>query len=155
MAVPHGRSTSSSNVLRTVLAFALVAVLSALAVLHVYWSVAHSVASSATIPEVEGRPAFRPSRLGTFAVAIALFAAAALVAIAGQLAPAWLQVPFARLLTVTLGLVFLARAIGDFRLVGFFKKVRGTTFARLDTLLYAPLCALVGVAAILVAALDV
>ena len=31
--------------------------------------------------------------------------------------------------------VFLARAVGDFRYVGFFKRVRGTRFARLDTIL--------------------
>lgn len=34
----------------------------------------------------------------------------------------------------------LARAVGDFRLVGFFKKVKGSEFALMDTLLYSPLC---------------
>ena len=43
------------------------------------------------------------------------------------------------------------RAIGDFRYVGFFNRVRDTGFARLDTLAYSPLCAglavLIGIAA--------
>jgi hypothetical protein len=39
-----------------------------------------------------------------------------------------------------LAFAFFARAIGEFRLVGFFKKIRGTTFARRDTLYYSPLC---------------
>jgi len=47
--------------------------------------------------------------------------------------------------------VFALRAIGDFRHVGFFKRVRGCRFARLDTLAYSPLCTalalLIGIAA--------
>jgi hypothetical protein len=47
--------------------------------------------------------------------------------------------------------VFALRAIGDFRYIGFFKRIRDTRFARLDTLAYSPLCAvlavLIGIAA--------
>ena len=41
-----------------------------------------------------------------------------------------------------LALGLLARAIGEFKYVGFFKKVRGSKFARMDTLLYSPVCLL-------------
>ena len=41
-----------------------------------------------------------------------------------------------------LGAVFLLRAVGDFRYVGFFKRHTDTRFARLDTLFYSPLCLL-------------
>ncbi len=34
----------------------------------------------------------------------------------------------------------LLRAVGDFRLVGFFTRTRGTVFARLDTPVFSPLC---------------
>ena len=37
-----------------------------------------------------------------------------------------------------------ARAIGDSELVGFFKEVRDSKFARLDTLFYSPLCVVLG-----------
>ncbi|MBN3819698.1 DUF3995 domain-containing protein, partial [Paraburkholderia sp. Se-20369] len=43
--------------------------------------------------------------------------------------------------TVVLALIFAVRAVGDFRYVGFFKRIRGSRFARLDTLCYSPLCA--------------
>jgi Protein of unknown function (DUF3995) len=36
--------------------------------------------------------------------------------------------------------VFLARAIGDFKYAGFFKKVKGTPFAKNDSRFYSPLC---------------
>ena len=41
--------------------------------------------------------------------------------------------------------VFALRAIGDIRYVGFFKSIRDTRFARLDTLAYSPLCAVLAV----------
>jgi len=48
-------------------------------------------------------------------------------------------------------LVMFARAIGDSELVGFFKKVGGSRFARLDTLLYSPLCLVLGAGLLVVA----
>lgn len=48
--------------------------------------------------------------------------------------------------------VLVLRAVGDFRLVGFFKRIRGSRFARLDTLLYSPLCFALGAALALMAA---
>ena len=49
-----------------------------------------------------------------------------------------------------LALGLLARAIGEFKYVGFFKRVRGSRFATLDTFVFSPLCLLLsaGVAAI-------
>jgi hypothetical protein len=49
-----------------------------------------------------------------------------------------------------LALGLLARAIGEFKYVGFFKRVRDSKFARLDTLLYSPLCLLLAVGVALV-----
>jgi hypothetical protein len=73
-------------------------------------------------------------------VGLALSAAAAVCAArAGLLAvdaPAWLAPTGVWVLTA----VFVGRAVGDFRTVGFFKRVRGTLFARRDSLLYSPLC---------------
>ncbi len=37
-------------------------------------------------------------------------------------------------------LIFLLRAIGEFHYVGFFKSIKGTDFAFLDTVFYSPLC---------------
>ena len=54
--------------------------------------------------------------------------------------------------TAALAFVFIGRAIGDMRYVGFFKRVRGTRFARLDTRVYSPLCLALGAASALIAA---
>jgi hypothetical protein len=58
----------------------------------------------------------------------------------------WIQLPLAerwvRWLAIAMAGAFGLRAVGEFRLVGFFKRVKGTRFARMDTLVYSPLCAL-------------
>lgn len=36
--------------------------------------------------------------------------------------------------------IFLLRAIGDFKYVGFFKKIKSTPFAKMDIKLFSPLC---------------
>jgi len=45
--------------------------------------------------------------------------------------------------------IFLLRAIGDTKYIGFFKRLRNTAFARLDTKYYSPLCLLIAIMAIL------
>jgi len=47
--------------------------------------------------------------------------------------------------------VLIARAIGDFRYVGFFKRVRDTRFAHLDTRYFSPIALLLGAATAIVA----
>lgn len=103
------------------------------------------------VPHIGNRPAFVPSRPGTLAVAFALAACALLVlgqiGFLGAVAPVWMF----RTGTAVLAVLLAARAIGDFRLVGFFKRVRGSTFARLDTWIYSPLCVALATACALVA----
>jgi hypothetical protein len=135
----------------TFLAFGVVSVFVALALLHVYWALGGGRGKGAAVPEVSGRPAFRPSAGATVAVAVVLFAAAFIVAASRG----WVHTPFStRVLSLSmfgLALIFFARAIGEFRLVGFFKRVRGTAFARLDTLMFSPLCLLLAVAIFILA----
>ena len=138
-----------------VVALLLTMILLTVGLVHVYWALGGRRASAGAVPEVAGRPAFRPSRFSTIAVAIALFVAAAVVAIAGRLLADPLRPPIVRILTFGLGAVFLARSMGDFHLVGFFKRVRASRFARLDTLLYSPLCLILGLAGLFVAYHDV
>ena len=46
--------------------------------------------------------------------------------------------------------IFIFRAIGEFKYIGFFKKIKHTKFGRLDTKLYSPLCAVIGTIGILI-----
>lgn len=46
-------------------------------------------------------------------------------------------------------IIFIARAIGNFRYVGFSKTFKEGQFAQLDTYVYSPLCVLVALSAII------
>lgn len=46
--------------------------------------------------------------------------------------------------------LFLLRAIGDFKYVGFFKKIKNTKFAKSDSRLFSPLCLAIGLIGILI-----
>ena len=46
--------------------------------------------------------------------------------------------------------VFIFRAIGEFRYIGFFKKIKTTDFRKMDTQLYSPLCLLIGLMGLLI-----
>lgn len=126
--------------MRSALIMSTVAVLAAIGLLHAYWACGGRLSIGAAVPRVGGVAAFRPSAAATWAVAIALFLAALIVAAAGNVVdapgPAWLHAGAA----IALAFVFAARAVGDFGLVGFFKTRGDGAFARLDTWVYSPLC---------------
>jgi len=47
--------------------------------------------------------------------------------------------------------IFILRAVGDFKYIGFFKKIKTTDFGKLDSQLFAPLCFGIGILGLLVA----
>ena len=132
----------------------LAAIFAALAVLHLYWATGGQWGGSVAIPTIPdkaggGRQAFNPSPFATVLVAVAL--TLAMLTVLGQLGwwgasiPPWIF----RWATRGLAVVFLLRAVGEFRLVGFFKQVRDTPFAYWDTRLFSPLCLAIAVIAFL------
>jgi Protein of unknown function (DUF3995) len=128
----------------TAVAAVVAGVLAGLSLLHVYWCIVGISGRSIALPEIDGRPTFQPSRLASFGVAVALGLAAWLVAAQGGLVPPVVSPRLTRLGVIAVGVVFVLRAVGDFRLVGFFKRVRGTPFATWDTRLFSPLCLALG-----------
>ncbi|OGB23615.1 MAG: hypothetical protein A3I66_24170 [Burkholderiales bacterium RIFCSPLOWO2_02_FULL_57_36] len=122
-----------------------------LALWHFHMAFAPSDGGSGAVPTVEGKSLFVPSVRATVAVGIVLLSFAALVAATAGL----VSLPMPRLalvwLSYALALGLLARSIGEFKYVGFFKRVRGSRFAKLDTLFYSPLCLLLASGVALVA----
>jgi hypothetical protein len=134
-----------------IVALTVVIVFSGLSLVHAYWALGGRAGSAAAVPELSGRPAFVPSALGTLAVSVALALCAVLVAASAGFIISVVPAAWITWLTYALAFGLLARAVGDFRLVGFFKHVRGTRFARLDNVVYAPLCLVLAVAVFYVA----
>ena len=128
-----------------ILAVVASSILCVLGAVHLYWAAGGTIGKGAAVPSLNGEPALSPGVLGTVMVGVGLFAAAALVMVTAiGSAARVLEMPL-RVGTGLIGLVFAARAIGDFRYVGFFKRVRDSEFARRDTYVYSPLCLLLAV----------
>ncbi len=140
--------------MQNLLAFLLLIAFSLLALVHVYWACGGQKGASIAVPERPSRSgsltmekAFQPGKVTTLAVALALIAVAAMVAVRSGMfgiSIGHTGLDIVRLALALVAIAMLLRAIGEFRLVGFFKKIRGTPFARMDTLLYSPLCCALG-----------
>ncbi|VEF10574.1 Uncharacterised protein [Pseudomonas fluorescens] len=141
-----------------VLAQWLVTTFAVISLMHVYWALGGQWAAAAVVPQVpvQGfvatvRPAFNPSGWLTLVVAGALLAIAALVC----MRVGWGMQPVhhkaLQWVISAIALLMFARAIGDSNLVGFFKEIRDSRFARLDTWVYSPLCAVLGAGLLAVA----
>jgi hypothetical protein len=133
------------------MAIGVALILCALALLHAYWGIVGVSGRSIALPEIDGKPTFMPSRLACFSVASALALAALILLWRGGLVSAPVSMAVTTVGTVGVGIVFVLRAIGDFRLVGFFKRVRGTPFAFWDTRVFSPLCLVLGLSSLWVA----
>ena len=141
-----------------VLAQWLVTVFAVISLVHVYWALGGQWAAVAAVPQVpvEGlvatlRPAFKPSGWITLVVAVVLLAIAALVCLRVGWGVAPVHHKALQWVISVIALLMFARAIGDSHLVGFFKEVKGSRFARLDTWVYSPLCAVLGAVLLAVA----
>ncbi len=137
--------------MRNTLGIFLAAVFATLSLFHIYWALGGRLGSGVTVPTVGSQRTFEPSANSTILVAVALLIA--VVTILGQLGflgeiiPRWVF----RWGTWAIALVFFLRAIGEFKLVGFFKEVRDTPFAHWDTWLFSPLCLVIAVIAFMLA----
>lgn len=128
----------------------LAVIFALLSFLHLYWAAGGRFGRGAAIPTAGGERLLNPSPLGTILVAAALFAAVLVVLgrlkFWGAVVPGWIFYAG----TWVISVLFLLRAIGDFRYVGFFKSVSGTDFARWDTILFSPLCLFIAAVAFLI-----
>ena len=136
------------------IAFLVAAAFAAIALIHVYWAFGGSFGGEAAVPRAPATagadaqtprlPAFVPTRSATLLVAAALTGVALLVALqAGWFGPALPNGTVRAAIGVVAAVMFL-RAVGDFRLVGFFKRRTDSRFAHLDTWFYSPLCVVLG-----------
>lgn len=112
--------------------------------LHVYWAFGGKFGIEGVIPTKDSIPLFEVKMFSCLAIAFALLAAGLLITWKGwfpNVEPKWIS----NYSIWILATIFALRAIGDFRYVGFFKRVCGNNFARNDTLLFSPLCAVIAV----------
>jgi hypothetical protein len=105
--------------------------------LHVYWGLFGIKNPSRVLPSNEkDELLMRPGRVGSILVGLilAFFGFIYLNSVLEFLN--WKGLTY---ISWGIGTLFLARTIGDFRYVGFFKTVKNTNFAGMDSKFYSPL----------------
>lgn len=127
--------------------------LSVLALIHLNWAIGGTWGFAKALPtNLEGKRVINPKKIDSAIVGIGLMLFAFYFLIYGAV----LDVPLPNWI-LTYGIwaisgIFLFRSIGDFKYIGFFKRIKKTEFGRLDSIYYSPLClflAVIGIALIL------
>jgi Protein of unknown function (DUF3995) len=118
-----------------------------LSLLHFYWLLGGKMGMSAVIPTTAkpGDKIFVPSAFSTVVVAVGLLLFGLVELGNTNVFSNWLELKYFRWGNLMIAFIFLARAVGDFNYVGFFKRKRDTVFARNDTRYYSPLCLFISV----------
>jgi len=117
----------------------------------VFWAFGGQRGRRAAIPELHGKPLFRPGVGGTLVVACLLALAGMLVLERAGIGSGLLPPTVSRWGAWGVAAALMGRAVGDFNYVGFFKRRATTGFAGMDTRLYSPLALALGLGAGIVA----
>lgn len=120
--------------------------------IHWYWAFGGKWSSQGVFPSnPDGSPMKPPSVLATLIVAVGLLAFSLFYLIKGGYfsveLPLWINKNGLWILTG----IFVLRAVGDFKYLGFFKKIKNSKFAANDTKLYSPLCFAIGILTLVLA----
>ena len=116
-------------------------VLLVLALIHFNWAFGGKFGFSESLPTKEnGERILNPKKIDSAIVGAGLLVFSLFYLLKSGLIQ--VQLPNWMILYVgwIISAIFLLRAIGEFKYVGFFKKIRNTKFGRLDTKLFSPLC---------------
>lgn len=131
----------------SVMTLSAVSLLGLISILHVYWAFGGRLGVGAVIPSKAGeyKPAFVPGKMGTLSVAILILAVCFILLVQGGYMDYFIANTITRTGCIISAFVFFLRAIGDFRYVGFFKKIKHSVFAKYDSWFYSPLCLYFGI----------
>ncbi|MCF2873916.1 MULTISPECIES: DUF3995 domain-containing protein [unclassified Tenacibaculum] len=127
-------------------------ILTFISLIHLYWFVGGKWGFSQVIPtKLNGEVVLKPKWIDSLFVGVFLLIIAMLFAVKANLfqiemIPKW----FLKYGLYIVSGAFILRAVGEFKYVGFFKKVTETKFAKNDSKYFSPLCLFLGVIAILI-----
>ncbi|MGN4443628.1 DUF3995 domain-containing protein [Bacillus cereus group sp. MYBK79-1] len=124
-----------------IITYISVCILFLVSFLHVYWAFGGKWATNSVIPTKAGEKAFTPGTGMTLFIALLLSMAAIILLQQTNI----VHFAFPNII-VQMGswicmIVFFIRVIGEFHYFGIFKRKTDTHFAKMDTVLYIPLCA--------------
>lgn len=123
------------------LAIILFSIFFILSMIHFSWALGSSWGFEDAIPKnEEGEPMLNPKKIDSIIVGMGLLIFGCFYLIKAEIIEFTLPDLIISIAGWVIPGIFMVRAIGDFRYVGFTKKVKSTAFAQKDSKYYAPLC---------------
>ncbi len=130
----------------TSLALILTFILLILSGIHYSWVFGGTWGFAQSLPtNEEGKRVLNPRKIESAVVATGLLLFAFFFFIKSGLTNFYVPNWIANYFGWVISSIFTLRAIGDFKYVGFFKKIKDTEFGKKDTQLFSPLCLGMGV----------
>ncbi len=119
----------------------IVLIFSVISLFHFYWAMGGEFWYEEVLPtNTMGTKRLDPSMAAGLIVAFGLLLMAFVTVGSQGMFDKYLNRKYFQYGTLLISLIFLLRAIGDFRFVGFFKIVTETRFGINDTVFFSPLC---------------
>ena len=116
-----------------------------LAIIHFNWFFGGTYGFNEALPTKEnGERVLNPGKIDSFIIGLGLLLFGLFYVFKLGLLPISLPNWVTSYGSWIIPAIFLLRAMGDFKYIGFFKKVKNTLFARCDTKLFSPLCFVIG-----------
>lgn len=117
-----------------------------LAILHFYWAFGGKNGLENAIPlNASNEKIMNPSIISTIFVGIVLLIFGLLNIIKVKIITLALPEIIENYSLWFIAILFSLRAIGEFKYIGFFKKVKTTKFSEMDAKVYSPLCLVIGI----------
>ncbi len=129
-----------------------VVIFTVLSGIHFYWLMGGKWGLSFSVPSNPSTQdfLFKPSIMATVVVAVGLLLFAIITLGNAVVLPFGIDQRYFRYGDMFISIIFLMRAVGDFKYVGFFKRIRETTFAKMDAKFYVPLCLMISIVGFLI-----
>jgi Protein of unknown function (DUF3995) len=139
-----------------ILSIILATVFFILSAIHIYWGFGGRVAMADAFPTKEDGTSLAkvPGIMASFVVAVGLFFFGLFYLLKGKLLSNVLPCYINEYGYWVIGFMFSLRALGDFKYVGLFKKIKATPFGIKDTNIYTPLCIFISCLTFLLLLLD-
>lgn len=116
-----------------------------LAIIHIYWGLGGRKGFARAYPTTnEGKRVLNPKPVSCYLVSIVLMVAAVFTGLESQIFTMPVNRNIVHYGVLTMSVIFILRAIGDFKYVGFSKSIKNTEFGRLDSYYYSPLVLAIG-----------
>ncbi len=118
--------------------------------IHFYWGLGGKWGGEVAIPTtINNEKVMNPKFLECFIVGLGLLVFGLFVLIKSGIIVFNLPVWMFKYGLWIISAIFILRSVGEFKYVGFFKKIRNTKFGKMDTKFYSPFCLGIGAVGII------